>query len=299
MSWIIGVDVGGTFTDFFAFNEDDGDLRVAKRPSTPDDPGRAILEGLQEMAERENIDLSSVSRFSHGTTVATNALIQRKGAPVALVTTKGFRDLLEIGRQTRPHMYDLNKDRPPPLVPREHRLELTERMTADGTVHREIEEGELDEIIASLKESGAESCAVCFIFAFLNPAHEQAVAERLQAALPGLRLSLSSEVQPEFREYERFTTTVINAYLQPVLSRYIERLEAGLRENLPSAKLGINQSSGGLMSPERTIQFPVRTALSGASGGNHRGPVRGPAGGSAQRDHPGRWRHQRRCRAHP
>ncbi len=275
MTWSIGVDVGGTFTDFFAFNEDSGQTHVGKRPSTPDDPGRAILLGLEELSggagENEGVatafELGDVGRLAHGTTVATNALIQRKGAEVALVTTKGFRDLLEIGRQVRPHMYDLNRDFPPPLIPRERRFEIGERITADGAVHLPVDEDGLEAVIAALGASGVKACAVCFLFAFLNPRHEELVAERLRAALPDLEISLSSQVQPEFREYERFTTTVINAYLQPVLSRYVARLEDGLASLAPGAALGINQSSGGLMSPARSRSFPVRTALSGPAAG--------------------------------
>ena len=252
MAWTIGIDVGGTFTDFYALEEATDAVRLHKRPSTPDDPSRAILEGLDELAREHGVELEGVERLSHGTTVATNALIQRRGGKVALITTRGFRDLLEIGRQIRPHMYDLNRDAPPPLVPRERRLEVTERIGADGLV---------------VRASGAEACAVCFLFSFLDPAHERKVADALAQALPRLHISLSSEVQPEFREYERFTTTAINAYLQPVMERYIGNLERGLRRKLPRAAIGINQSSGGLMSPARARKVPVRTALSGPAAG--------------------------------
>ena len=198
------MDVGGTFTDFYGLDEAGGAVWLHKRASTPDDPGRAIVEGLEIfLAERGG----AVRRLAHGTTVGTNALIQRKGGRVALVTTRGFRDLLEIGRQIRPHMYDLYADFPPPLVPRERRFEVVERMLADGSVHRPLDEGGLEEVIAGVRDAGAEACAVCFLFGYLNPAHEQAVAERLRAVLPDLHISLSSAVQPEFREYERFSTT--------------------------------------------------------------------------------------------
>ncbi len=267
MAWTIGVDVGGTFTDFFALDEATGAVRVGKRPSTPDDPGRAILEGLREVAAAHGIPLAEVGRFSHGTTVATNALIQRRGGAVALVTTKGFRDLLEIGRQTRPHMYDLYRDHPPPLVPRRHRLELDERIDAAGEVLRAPDDAAIADIVAQVRATGARACAVCFLFAFLNPAHERAVADALRAADPDLLVSLSSEVQPEFREYERFSTTVLNAYLQSVMHDYVRHLEAGLADIVPNATLGINQSSGGLMSLGTARDFPVRTALSGPAAG--------------------------------
>ncbi|UCH75085.1 MAG: hydantoinase/oxoprolinase family protein [Rhodospirillales bacterium] len=267
MAWTIGVDVGGTFTDFYALDEASGAVRVEKRPSTPDDPGRAILDGLAALAARHAIPPAEVRRFSHGTTVATNALIQRRGGRVALVTTKGFRDLLEIGRQTRPHMYDLYRDHPPPLVPRRFRLELDERIDAAGKVLRAPDDAAIADIVAQVRETGARACAICFLFAFLNPAHERRLADALRAADPGLLLSLSSEVQPEFREYERFSTTVLNAYLQAVMHDYVEKLEAGLAEAVPNATLGINQSSGGLMSLATARDFPVRTALSGPAAG--------------------------------
>ncbi len=267
MAWSVGVDVGGTFTDFYAREETTGELRLAKRPSTPDDPARAILEGLAELAEGHGLDLGAVERLAHGTTIATNALIQRKGGKVALLTTRGFRDLLEIGRQTRPHMYDLQKDHPPPLVPRERRHEIGERVTAEGAVVRPLAADELARAVAAIAADGAEACAVCFLFSFLNPEHERQAAAALRRAAPDLHLSLSSEVQPEFREYERFSTTVLNAYLQPIMADYVGRLETQLAAVAPRASVGINQSSGGLMSPARARAFPVRTALSGPAAG--------------------------------
>ena len=267
MSWTIGVDVGGTFTDFCAVDEVTGDVRLWKRPSTPENPATAIVSGLRELAAAHGVALQKVSRLAHGTTVATNALIQRKGCSVALVTTRGFRDLVEIGRQTRPHLYDLQRDYPDPLVPRQRRLEVTERINAAGAVHAPLDAAEVDEAIARIRLMEVEAVAVCFLFSFLNPIHERRVAEQIRATLPGMHVSTSSAVQPEFREYERFTTTIINAYLQPVLSSYISSLETELASMLPLASIGINQSSGGLMTIGRTRSFPVRTALSGPAAG--------------------------------
>ncbi len=267
MAWTIGVDVGGTFTDFYGLDGGSGSVRLLKRPSTPDNPARAILDGLKELGADPGLSLAEVARFAHGTTVATNALIQRRGAPVALITTKGFRDLLEIGRQTRPHMYDMQRDAPPPLVPRETRFEVGERMMATGEVLHPLDEADLTAAVAAIKASGVQACAICFLFAYLNPAHEEAVARRLREALPDLAVSLSSAVQPEFREYERFATTAINAALQPIMARYLSDLEAALADALPEARVGINQSNGGLMSPGRARDFPVRTALSGPAAG--------------------------------
>lgn len=267
MTWVIGVDVGGTFTDFFAVNSKTGAQALFKRPSTPDDPGRAILDGMREMAAATGVVLADAERVAHGTTVATNALIQRRGGKVTLLTTKGFRDLLEIGRQVRPHMYDLQLDAPAPLVPETRRLEVDERITAGGRVITPLSEAEIARVVETVKATEAEACAVCLLFAFESPQHEQALRDALRQALPDLHLSISSEVQPEFREFERFTTTVINAYLQPVLTGYVDRLAKGVAAIAPKASLGINQSSGGLMTPARTQAVPVRTALSGPAAG--------------------------------
>ena len=265
--WIVGVDVGGTFTDLYAFDRIGGELARYKRPSTPDNPAEAILEGLRSLAERAGIDPGAVRVLAHGTTVATNALIQRTGARVAVVTTRHFRDLLEIGRQIRPHLYDLHTDQPPPLARREHRFEVDERIDANGEVLTPLDRESLEAAIEALADSGAEACAIGFLFSYLNGAHERAVAERLAEAMPELAVSLSCDVQPEFREYERFSTALLNAYLQPLLGRYLRHLETELAHIAPHARLGINQSNGGLMSPGRAGDYPVRTALSGPAAG--------------------------------
>jgi len=267
MTWFVGVDVGGTFTDFFAFDSDGGRIVVHKTSSTPEDPSGAILEGLSFLDRECGVSERSIRRFGHGTTVATNALIQRRGGRVAMVTTGGFRDLLEIGRQTRPKMYDLRADHPSPLAPRERRFEVVERVGSRGEVLAPLSDESIREAVRLVRESAAEACAVCLLFAFRNPDHERRIAVALEAAMPGLFLSLSSSVQPEFREYERFSTTVQNAYLQPVVTRYLRSLEAGLRDHAPGAAIGINQSSGGLMSIHRAGDFPIRTALSGPAAG--------------------------------
>jgi len=267
MAWYVGVDVGGTFTDFHGFDDATGATVVHKTPSTPDNPARAIVAGLAELAQARGIAVDAVSRLAHGTTVATNALLQRRGGTVALITTEGFRDLLEIGRQVRPHMYDLQADHPPPLVPREWRFEVAERVTADGAVRRPLGDHDLARVVDAVKATGADAVAVCLLFAFVNPAHERRIGAALAAALPERDASLSSEVQPEFREYERLSTTVLNAYLQPVMARYLVDLERQIRARAPAIHIGINQSSGGLMSIERARRFPIRTALSGPAAG--------------------------------
>lgn len=267
MTWTVGVDVGGTFTDFHARDAATGREVVFKRPSTPDDPARAILSGLEELAAAHDVPLDAVARLAHGTTVATNALIQRRGARIAAVATKGFRDLLEIGRQVRPHMYDLNLDKPEPLAGEAMRFEATERLDWRGVAVTPLTEAEAARAAEAVVASGAEAVAVCFLFAYLNPAHERMLAQAIRARAPDMRISLASDVQPEFREYERFQTTAINAYLQPLTAGYMERLAAGLEATAGAATLGINQSSGGLMSPERAAAYPVRTALSGPAAG--------------------------------
>ncbi len=267
MAWLIGIDVGGTFTDFHARNGATGEVRMFKHPSTPDNPARAILDGLAALCAEHGIAKGDIQRISHGTTVATNTLIQRHGAKVALITTKGFRDLLEIGRQTRPHMYDMQLDHPEPLVPRERRFEAAERMTAEGVAETPLGDEALGQAVDDALASGAESVAVCLLFAYLNDAHERRIGAALSQRAPALEVSLSSDVQPEFREYERFSTTVLNAYLQPVMGRYLEFLGDKLSESVPGAAVGIYQSSGGLMSVDQARRYPVRTALSGPAAG--------------------------------
>ena len=283
MAWIIGIDVGGTFTDLHAFDSESGVSHIHKVPSTPAEPAKAVMAGLSQMAAAHSIDLAEVSRLSHGTTVATNSLIQGKGGNVALVTTKGFRDLLEIGRQIRPHMFDFQADYPAPLVPRERRFEAAERVLADGSVHLALSPGAIEEVVEAVRQSGADACAVCLLFSFLNPAHEERLKAALAAALPGLDISISSEIQPEFREYERLSTTVLNAYLQPIMSRYMAAFEAGLKAAAPNARLGINQSAGGLMSPARVRVLPIRTALSGPAAGAVGAIIPPPGSGSGRR----------------
>lgn len=265
--WMLGVDVGGTFTDFYAQDRTTGTIRLHKTPSTPENPAKAIISGLRDMGASETVPLPAVASLAHGTTVATNALIQRKGGTVAVITTRGFRDLLEIGRQVRPRMYDLKADYPAPLAKREHRFEITERVGPEGQIITPLDESELEEIAASLIAIKAEACAVCLLFSYINPEHEEHIGAWLRERLPDLAVSLSSEVQPEFREYERFSTALLNTYLQPIFAGYMHHLQQELAALTPRARVGINQSSGGLMSIERARSLPIRTALSGPAAG--------------------------------
>ncbi|NLF65332.1 MAG: hydantoinase/oxoprolinase family protein, partial [Chloroflexi bacterium] len=217
----VGVDTGGTFTDFVWLQ--DGRMRIHKQLSTPDDPSRTVLDGLARLGAAPKAPVV------HGSTVATNALLERRGARTALVTTAGFADVLEIGRQNRPELYALVPQKPPPLVPRPWRLEVDERLSATGEVLAPLREESLAAVVAALAAAEIESVAVCLLFSYLLPDHEQAIRDYLLSAnLPHLQhISLSSEILPEYREYERTATTAINAYVAPVMGRYLRRLEAG------------------------------------------------------------------------
>jgi len=256
---ILGVDVGGTFTDFVLLH--DGEIMIHKRLSTPADQSIAFLEGLSDLGVP--LDCEVV----HGSTVATNALLERKGAFTALITTAGFRDVLSIGRQNRPLLYALHQTRPRPLVPDEWRLEVQERVDHTGRVLQPADPAEIDALLTRCVEEGIPSLAVCFLFSFLNPAHERLVKERWQALYEIKQappfISLSSEVLPEYREYERTSTTVINAYVGPLMARYLERLEAGLQ----GRRLRIMQSNGGSISAKGAGHLAAHTVLSGPAGG--------------------------------
>ena len=255
----LGVDVGGTFTDLVALSE--GNLVTAKVPSTPRDQS----EGVMNAIEAAEIEAASVAALAHGMTVATNALLERRGARTALVTTEGFRDVLEIARQNRASLYDLAQDRPPPLVPRDLRFTVAERMGPDGEIEP-LDTGSLDRTVEALKEAEVEAVAVCLIFAFAHPQHEGQVGEALRTALPDVHVSLSSEVLPEFREYERFSTTAADAYLGPRLAAYLKNLADKAEEAGVPAPL-IMQSSGGVVPVKDAATDAAGCVLSGPAGG--------------------------------
>ncbi|HEV2834087.1 MAG TPA: hydantoinase/oxoprolinase family protein, partial [Pyrinomonadaceae bacterium] len=248
----IGVDTGGTFTDFVF--EQDGQIQLFKIPSTPSDPSLAIEQGLTRICGKKNIAVEVV----HGTTVGTNALLQRRGARTALITTKGFEDVLVIGRQARPELYNLNAVKPPPLVSDELRLGVAERVVASGAVLQPLDEKDLEPLIQKLKRENVESVAVSLLFSFLHPQHEEQVRKAIETL--GVPVSISSRILPEYREYERTSTVVINAYLQPLMGRYLKRLSSRF-------PLRVMQSSCGSISAEMAAVEPVRTILSGPSGG--------------------------------
>lgn len=255
----LGVDVGGTFTDLVAL--DNGEILTAKVPSTPQDQS----EGVMNSVRAAGIEARSVAAFAHGMTVATNALLERKGARTAIVTTEGFRDVLEIARQDRPSLYDLSRNRPPALVPRGLRFTVRERMGPEGEI-LPLDERSLEEAVSALKEAEVEAVAVCLLFAFLHPEHEKKVGEVLREALPGVHVSLSSEVLPEFREYERFSTTAADAYLGPRLAAYLENLGREVEgAGMPSPL--VMQSSGGVVEIGVASQRTAACVLSGPAGG--------------------------------
>ena len=255
----LGVDVGGTFTDLVALSE--GRLVTAKVPSTPRDQS----EGVMNAIETSDVQPEAVLALAHGMTVATNALLERRGAKTALVTTEGFRDVLEIARQNRPALYDLTHDRPPPLVPRGLRFMVRERMGPDGEISP-LDEGSLEKVVAAVEEAKVEAVAVCLLFAFMHPEHERRVGEVLREALPDLHVSLSSEVLPEFREYERFSTTAADAYLSPRLAAYFSNLAGKAGEAGVPGPL-IMQSSGGVVPVDDAISDAAGCVLSGPAGG--------------------------------
>ena len=255
----LGVDVGGTFTDLVALV--DGGLVTAKVPSTAEDQSRAVMAAVRNAA----VSPEDVGAFAHGMTVATNALLERRGARTALVTTAGFRDVLEIARQNRPSLYDLTEDRPPPLVPRELRFCVRERMGPDGELEP-LDDHSVEEVIEHLREAKVETVAVCLLFAFAHPQHERAVGRALREALPDLHVSLSCEVLPEFREYERCSTTVADAYLAPRLGAYLRTLADQVQAASMPVPL-VMQSSGGVMDMGEAADHAAACVLSGPAGG--------------------------------
>ena len=256
MTQQLGVDTGGTFTDFVWLGPD-GRYQIHKQLSTPHDPSEAILTGIKKMAVPET------AVVVHGSTVATNALLERKGARTALITTKGFADLLAIGRQNRPNIYALVPQNPPPLVPAAWRFEVDERVTASGEVLRPLNLADLPAIWQQLQAEQIESVAVCLLFSFLQPAHEQQIRSFLHSQADDLHISLSADILPEYREYERTATTVINAYVAPLMTRYLRRLAAGVQPR----RLSVMQSNGGIISASTAGAEAARTALSGPAGG--------------------------------
>jgi N-methylhydantoinase A len=270
--WRVGVDSGGTFTDICLFEEDEGRLEIWKVPSTPDDPSRGIADAVEQGMRRVAADVNippaaCVTYFGHGTTIATNALIQHRGITPALLTTEGFRDLLEIGRQKRPDLYDLFADKPLTLVPRNLRLEIPERVRHDGKIETPLDLRAVGEAAKKLRAANAGAVAICFLYSFVRPEHEREAKRIVEEELPGVFVCASHEIAPEFREFERLSTTVVNAYLGPVMRGYISNLAPRLAALGMTATAHITQSNGGVIGFETAAAMPVRTILSGPSTG--------------------------------
>src|SRR5437660_11023794 len=263
----IGVDIGGTVTDLVWVDEATGAVRVGKLLTTPKDPSQAVEEGVVTLLHEAGAGAAAVRALIHGTTLATNALIEPKGARVGLLATAGFRDAVEIGREGRYDMYDLFIDHPVPLVPRRLRVEVAERVLADGTVHRPLDPVQARAAIAELGVLGVEAIAICLLHAYRNPVHERALAALCAEILPGVPVSCSSDVVPEIREYERTSTTTANVYVMPLMARYLDDLERKLHELGVPGRLYVMMSAGGIATPETAKRVPIRLVESGPAAG--------------------------------
>ena len=251
----IGIDIGGTFTDFVLYDESTSEVEIFKLPSTPERPEQAVLEGLRRLT------ISDESVVVHGSTVATNAVLERKGARTAFIATEGFKDLLQIGRQNRIELYELAASRPQPLVPPELSFGLDGRVDHNGKELAPLNDDQMYSLVKQLQNEQVESVAICLLFSFLHPEHEQHVAHSLEEA--GFSVSISSEVHPEFREYERASTTALNAYVMPIMERYLGKLD----KNLGSGQLRIMNSNGGSLSAAQAREQPAKAILSGPAAG--------------------------------
>ena len=259
----LGCDIGGTFTDFVLVNNRTGQFHTNKCLTTPSDPSDAVEQGIRQLAETLPNFMDRVEEVIHGTTLVINAIIERKGAKTGLITTKGFRDVLELGREIRYDAYDIFSEYPEPIVPRALRMEVDERITSDGRVLKEVEEKQVLEVLNRFKGTSIESLAVCFINSYENPVNERKIKEIIEREAPDLFLSSSFEVIPQIREYERSCTTAVNAYVKPITYRYLKKLTARLASMGFDGKLFIMLSSGGITSVETAREFPVRIIESG------------------------------------
>ncbi len=262
----VGVDIGGTFTDI-VFLGDDGQVLARKIASTPNDYSEAVLNGIKNGVAELGITSNLISEVSHGFTVATNAIIEQKGAKTALITTEGFRDILEFRRNRIPRLYDLDYEKPPPLVKRQFRLEVSERLNFQGEVLKPLNMDDVDRAVQYVLDNGVESVAVCLLHSYANPEHEQIIAQTLAEKAPGVNLTISSELLPEMKEYERTSTTVINCYVRPVVESYLIRLTDGLSDMGVTVPLTVMQSNGGLATSDIAKERPVYCIESGPAAG--------------------------------
>ena len=263
----VGVDIGGTFTDLVLIDDATGERAIGKILTTPKDPSDAVEKGLAELLEREGIKASQIKTIIHGTTLVTNALIERKGARTALLTTEGFRDAISIGTEHRYDMYDIFIEKPEPLVPRSLRYGMRERMLDDGSIAIKLDEDQLRQVVSELLKQEVEAVAVSFLHSFRNPDHERRVARVLAEKAPGITVSLSSDVAPEIREYERTSTTIANVYVRPLVERYLRVLDERLTRLGFGGSLYVMLSNGGTASVETAREFPIRLLESGPAAG--------------------------------
>ena len=263
----IGVDVGGTFTDFVLVDEARGRVLTGKRLTTPEDPGRAILDGLDRLLREAGAGIGDVRQIVHGTTLVTNIVIERKGARIGLITTRGFRDSLEMGREMRYDLYDLFLEKPEPLVPRPRRHAVTQRHDAQGAERLPLVEQEVRDAARALRDQGVEAIAICFLHSYLDPGHERRARDIVAEEAPGLPVTLSSDVAPEIREYERANTACVNAYVTPLMDRYLASLEAELRQRGLGGPLHLMLSAGGIATVKYARANPVQLIESGPAAG--------------------------------
>lgn len=266
-SYRLGVDTGGTFTDVTLVNDTDGNRGIAKVPSTPNNPAEAVMNGVDKIINQENIEAKDIGLFLHGTTVATNTLIEKTGAKTLLITTEGFRDVLEIGRQTRPSLYDFRKQKPKPLVPRQDRLEVSERIRHTGEILSSLKEKSITDVLQKIEDAAPDVIAICLLNSYANSEHEHELKIHLKKRFPHLYVTLSSDVLPEMKEFERTSTVVANAYVMPVMDTYLSKLEKELKVKKISSDLYVMQSNGGVIAANESREVPVRTSLSGPVGG--------------------------------
>ncbi|MCM2533322.1 hydantoinase/oxoprolinase family protein [Neobacillus pocheonensis] len=268
---LFGIDVGGTFTDVIYNDTEKRITAIHKVPTTLDDPSTGVVEGILELCDRQNINRAEIDHVFHGTTIATNAILEYDGAKTGMITTEGYRDIIHIGRHQRPQNYSIMQEIPwqdRPLVQRRHRLAVAERMgPAKDQIITPLQEDQVRGAVATLKEKGVDSIIVNFLFSYINPAHEQRVKEIIEEDYPEAFITVSSEVSPQFREFERFTTASINGFVGPKVKHYIQNLEQRLKDSGISAELHIMCSNGGVATPKTVSEKPVNTLLSGPAAG--------------------------------
>lgn len=267
MNWQIGIDTGGTFTDVVAINTSTGDLRLHKVHSTPAQPAQAVIDSVLAIADHAGFGLDDIALIVHGSTVATNVVLTRTGAAMAMVTTKGFRDVLLIRRQNRPELYNLRSRRPPALLPRANILEIPERTLSDGTINVPLQDADIAALADQIRTLDVEAVVVGLLNSYVNPAHELAIGERLQGLLPNVSICLSHQISRSQGEFERFSTTVLNGYIQPVVSSYLGHLEEQLRAHEITAPLFMMKSNGGVSAASVLAERSVEMLLSGPAGG--------------------------------